>query len=205
MSAKPALLADVSRETYEKLEAYSSLLLKWTRKINLIGPSTEAEVWERHVLDSAQIFELIPNDATSLADLGSGGGLPGLVLAILASEKHPGLEVTLVESDKRKAAFLATVVHTLELPAKVRTDRIELSDPLGADIVTARALAPLDRLLGYAKRHLAPHGSCLFLKGATHQKEVAAALETWRFEVDTHPSQTNPDSVILHIKEVSGD
>lgn len=193
---------DVSRETLARLEAYAALLVKWNPAINLVSRATLAELWTRHFLDSAQIFSLCPAGAQTWADLGSGGGFPGLVVAVLAAEAAPDLRVTLVESDARKAAFLSTVVRELGLSVTVKTARIESLAPLGADVVSARALAPLDDLLGFAARHLAPQGRALFLKGASHARECATAGEHWRFALDVHPSLTDAEGAILSIGDL---
>ncbi|MCA8930663.1 MAG: 16S rRNA (guanine(527)-N(7))-methyltransferase RsmG, partial [Alphaproteobacteria bacterium] len=155
----------VSRETLARLAAFAALLEKWNPAINLISAGTVAQIWTRHFLDSAQVFDLADAKSGLWADLGSGGGFPGLVAAILALEERPGLSFTLVESDRRKAAFLSTAARELGLPVRVMAERIEALPPLGADILTARALAPLPVLLGYAERHLQPGGRALFPKG----------------------------------------
>ena len=136
-------------------------------------------------------------------DVGSGGGFPGLVVAILAAEKAPGLRVTLVDSDLRKAAFLTTVVRELGLNTTVCSERIESLAPLGADVLSARALAPLPQLLAYAARHLAEGGLAILPKGATHERELASALEHWRFSVQKHPSRTDPDAVLLVLGDIT--
>lgn len=194
---------NVSRETSERLEAYASLLVKWNPAINLVSKSSLADLHTRHFADSAQLFDLCPPDARHWADLGSGGGFPGLVVAILAAESRPGLAVTLVESDARKAAFLATVARETGIHATVIADRIEALPPLGADVLSARALAPLPQLLGFAERHLARDGLALFPKGATHQAEIDESLAEWRFELQKHPSKTDQRAVILAIESVS--
>ena len=194
---------DVSRETLVRLKAYAALLEKWNPAINLVSRATLAQMWTRHFLDSAQIFALCPAGAQTWADLGSGGGFPGLVVAVLAAEAAPDLRVTLVESDARKSAFLATVVRELGLTVAVKTERIEALLPLGADVVSARALAPLDDLLGFAARHLVPGGRALFLKGASHRQECTAARAHWRFALDVHPSLTDPEGAILSIGELT--
>lgn len=190
---------DVSRETSERLETYAALLGRWNERINLVSRTSLAQLWSRHILDSAQLFALAGAQLQNWADLGSGGGFPGLVVAILAAESAPGLRMTLVESDGRKAAFLATAVRELGLSVAVRQERIEARAPLGAQILSARALAPLDDLLGYAVRHLAPGGRALFLKGASHGAEIAAARAHWSFELQIHPSKSGADGVILEI------
>lgn len=194
---------DVSRETTDRLQALAALTAKWTARINLIGPGTVDDIWQRHIVDSAQICRFAPSEARRWVDLGSGAGFPGLVVAIIAAERNPGLQVTLVESDLRKAAFLATAIRDLQVSAMVETARIEALAPQGADVLSARALAPLPRLLQYAERHLAPGGTAIFPKGARFQGEIDAALETWSFSVQKHPSTTDPDSVILTIGEIA--
>jgi len=194
--------ADVSRETRERLEIYAGLLSKWNPKINLVSASTIPGMWTRHFLDSAQILALA-NESTALwADLGTGGGFPGLIVAIMAKESRPGMQVICVESDQRKAAFLRTVIAETGISARVVARRIEELEPLGADVVSARALAPLPVLLGYAAPHLVKGGEAIFLKGAGYQKEVNEALERWSFELDTYPSKTDPDAIILKIGDI---
>ena len=197
-----ALLLDVSRETIERLEHYQRLLLQWTRRINLIAPSTISTSWKRHIVDSAQIFELLPQNSAHLVDIGSGGGLPGLVVAILAIEKAPLLKTTLVESDQRKAVFLRTVVRELGLSTAIQAVRIESVSDMQADVLTARALAPLPKLMGYAVKLLKPDGTALFQKGRTFDQEVAQARETWDFDLQSYPSQTDQEARILQIKDI---
>lgn len=191
---------DVSRETFERLEAFEATLLKWNSAINLVSPSSLSQIWTRHLLDSAQIFELCPKSGHAWVDIGSGGGFPGLVVAILAKEKMPELRVSLIESDRRKAAFLATTANALDLKVSVHATRIESLAPQGADVLSARALAPLSDLLGYAERHLAIDGLLLFPKGIRWRDEILAAQNVWRFDYTTHASMTGDDSVILAIK-----
>lgn len=188
-------VADVSRETAERLNIFADLVRKWTPKINLIAPSTVAELETRHIGDSHQLLDLAGNARTWI-DLGSGGGFPGAVVAIAGQDR--GLDVTLVESDARKAAFLRTVARETGVPMSILNRRIE--DVTGAfDIVSARALAPLSRLLELAHPLVTRDGRCLFLKGAKAQDEVAEALENWTFDCKTHPSKTAPDAVVLDI------
>lgn len=186
----------VSRETEGKLRAFSQLITQWTARINLISKATEDDVWHRHIVDSAQLFPHIPAEAARVVDLGSGAGLPGLVIAMLAAELRPGLSVTLIESDLRKATFLRTAARELGLNVFVLSRRIEQTDPLGADVITSRALAPLVRLLPLAARHLAPGGSCLFLKGASWRDELSQLTQP--VFCQDYPSATG-DGAILHI------
>lgn len=193
---------DVSRETSEKLSAFCALVARWTPAINLVAKSTAADMWNRHLLDSAQIFSLLPPDATHWADLGSGGGFPGLVVAILAEQTAPALSVTLVESDRRKSVFLTEAARTLALRVKVVTQRIEDVPPLMADVLSARALAPLPVLCGYAARHLAQGGKAIFQKGAAHAEEIAEARKSWSFDLQVHPSKTDAFAVVLEMKAI---
>ncbi|MCC6306139.1 MAG: 16S rRNA (guanine(527)-N(7))-methyltransferase RsmG, partial [Rhodobacteraceae bacterium] len=175
-------------------------LRHWNGTINLVARGTLAEVWWRHVADSAQLLALAPAPARLWADLGSGAGFPGLVVAILAAESRPDLQVTLVEGDGRKAAFLATALRTGGVAAGLHAARAETVPPLGADVVSARAVAPLRGLLPLARRHLAPGGVALFPKGAAHGRELADALASCPLEVHKHTSRTDPDAVILEMR-----
>lgn len=194
---------DVSRETAERLDLYEALLRKWNPAINLVARSSLADLRIRHFADSAQIFSIAPDNVRSWLDLGSGGGFPGMVVAILARELRPACRITLVESDLRKAAFLTEVARQTGTTAAVRAERAELLPPVGADIVSARALAPLRDLIGLAERHLAPGGTGLFPKGARHETEVADALETFRFSLQKVPSRTDPQAVVLSVGGIS--
>lgn len=200
--ARERLQATVSRETFERLEIYASALIKWQKSINLISPATIPGLWARHFLDSAQVFELSDERQGLWLDIGSGGGFPGMVCAALAKEKAPDMRFTFIESDLRKGSFLRTVAAGMGLKVGVLTRRIEEAPPQNAIVLSARALAPLTRLLGFADQHLAPGGTALFLKGATHAKELDQALEGWRMTVDLVPSQTADEAVILKIGDV---
>jgi 16S rRNA (guanine527-N7)-methyltransferase len=193
---------DVSRETLERLDIYADLLRKWNPSINLVAKSTLGQLWERHFFDSAQILEVSELREGRWVDLGTGGGFPGLIVAILAANERAGISVTCIESDLRKAVFLQTVIRELGIEATVLSDRIEDIPPLSADVVSARALAPLPQLLGYAERHLAENGKAIFLKGAKVAREMKEALETWSFELDTYPSKTDPEASILKIGDI---
>lgn len=205
-SGQQAFLArmNVSRETCAKLEHYERLLRKWSRAINLVARPTLEDIWTRHFLDSAQLHSLAPETARTWADLGSGGGFPGLVIAILAAERSPFVEVTLVEADRRKAAFLTTVSREMGLNVRIHAQRIEALAPLGADVVSARALAPLVQLLDYARRHLAPGGIALFPKGAAVDAEIDEALASQKLQVHKSPSWTDPRSTVLRIEGLVG-
>jgi 16S rRNA (guanine527-N7)-methyltransferase len=186
---------NVSRETFATLHEYVALLLKWNAAINLIGPATESDIWKRHIEDSLQLVSLIPSKASTLVDLGSGGGLPGIVIAIA----KPELRVTLIEQDQRKAAFLN------EAKARLGLDNIaiivaDIASQSGTyDVVTARALASLDMLLGMAHRLLKVGGACVFPKGESWAEELAATRAQWVFEAMQTPSITHEKSTILTI------
>lgn len=190
---------DVSRETQEKLDHLVALLAKWSPRINLVSRTTLEESWTRHILDSAQVFS-VPDVRSGLwADFGSGGGFPGLVVAILAQELAPGLKVTLVESDQRKSVFLRTALRETDVEAQVLSERIEKVPPLQADVISARALADLTVLLSFADRHMSKTGRAVFLKGANWKKELEAARESWKFDCAERKSITNPNAVVLSI------
>jgi 16S rRNA (guanine527-N7)-methyltransferase len=200
MTAAPGL--DVSRETAERLADYATLLRAWNPSINLVSKQTLADLESRHFADSVQLLELAPPQAATWADLGSGGGFPGLVIAIVAAETRPALRVSLVESDQRKAVFLRTVAQRTGVAVDVLAQRIEAIPSLGTDVLSARALAPLTILLDHASRHLAPSGTALFPKGANWRGEVDEALERWRFRCEKLPSVTSPDGAVLRIGEI---
>lgn len=191
-------LYNVSRETFEKLEAYHKLLFKWQKAINLVGPKTLQDSWARHFSDSAQLHEYIPNNVSVIADLGSGAGFPGLVLAMMCPDK----QVHLIESDERKAQFLRTVSRETYLQnLTVHNERIENIEGLCPDLVTARALASLDDLfafcLPWAQQN--PQLNMLFLKGRQAEEEIAAAQARYDFTCESHPSKTDSESQILFI------
>ena len=193
--------AVVSRDAAERLRAYVALLLRWNTTINLIGraQADPESVWDRHVADCLRLLPLLPPATTAATDLGSGAGLPGLVLAIAAD-----LPFALVESDRRKAAFLAEAVRVTAAPVTVHCARIEAVRLAPAPLVTARALAPLPRLLAYAAPLLAPGGTCLFLKGASSDVEIAdARRQGWRFTLERHDDPATPGSTILQLSDLT--
>ncbi len=194
---------DVSRETKDRLEAYAELLRKWNPKINLVSKSTIDDLWTRHIADSAQIYALAPHTVRHWADLGSGGGFPGLVIAIMGAEHGSPLKVTLVESDSRKCAFLRTVIRETRANATVLNERIEVLPELNADILSARALGSLDLLLSFAERHLAANGTAIFQKGVNWEKELADAQSKWNFDHQLVKSKTETGPVIMKITGVT--
>ena len=203
-----AAATGVSRETSDKFIIYQHLVEKWQKRLNLIGPATLAALPERHFVDSAQLFPLIPESATTLVDLGAGAGFPGLVLALCAADAGRPLAVHLVESDARKAAFLieaARAVGLLGAAVAVHAKRAQAMTGR-FDVVTARALAPLAELCALAAALLAPGGVAIFPKGARHADDVAAARAAgWRFDLAKHPSRTEKSAAILVLRDLARD
>ena len=192
---------DVSRETFDRLKHFQTLVEKWTPKINLIAKGSVPDLWERHIVDSVQVWAFAPKKWTCWADFGSGGGFPAILMSIVAAEKSPDARFVLVESDQRKSAFLRTAIRELGLNAKVISDRIEAVEPLAADVISARALASLDKLLEFSEMHRNSNTICLFQKGKTVDQEIIEAKRNWRFDYDLHPSITDPLSKLIEIKD----
>ena len=191
----------VSRETLERLKTYEALLRQWQPTINLVAPSTLLAVWERHFADfGSRLLALAPADALSWVDLGAGAGFPGLVLGIMLAER-PGAKITLIESDQRKAAFLGEVTRKTGAPVDILCKRIETAATqakLGAfDVVTARALAPLPRLLSLARPYFSSATSGVFPEGREAGAEIEAAREEFEFDVAPKPSLTDAHGRIL--------
>lgn len=196
-------LPDVSRETRERLDAFAALFQKWSKAINLVAPSTKEEMWSRHIGDSAQIFRLAPNPGTWV-DLGSGGGFPGIITAIMLAETGNGW-VHLVESNQKKASFLRMALTATGARGSVHPIRIEAAAEVipQCDFVSARALADLDKLLGYAAPWLIGRPSTAFFhKGRDYQIEVDKARSGWGFDLVEHKSSIQADSVILQISNL---
>lgn len=192
---------NVSRETTDKLIVYQKLLEKWNRKINLVAPGTIDDATERHFADSLQLFSLREREGVWI-DLGSGGGFPGLVVAIAAKELAPDLQVHLVESDTRKCAFLRTVSRETSVGVTVHSARIENLPSMKANVVSARALAPLPKLLEMSENLLCPDGIGLYLKGESCDEELAEAKKRWRFEHEEFASETAQKAKILRIRNI---
>jgi 16S rRNA (guanine527-N7)-methyltransferase len=200
---------DVSRETLARLTVYAGLLDRWQSKINLISPASLPDLWQRHMLDSAQLIDHIPSETKIITDLGSGAGFPGLVIAIIT-----GLETHLVESDSRKSAFLREVIRQTDATAEIHTGRAETITPWFSHIVTARAVAPLPKLMAYAHPFIGPTTdidtpSCLFLKGVNWREELTEAEKSWHIQCQNVVSITDPAGRILIIRnptpKLSGD
>jgi 16S rRNA (guanine527-N7)-methyltransferase len=193
---------NVSRESRQKIELYVDLLLSWQKSINLIGPATAATVWERHILDSLQLLPLLPEGTKVIAELGSGAGIPGLVVAIAAD-----LEVHLYESNGKKAAFLREAARKTGARAHVHMVRLESlktdQNLPRVDCVVARALAPLPLLLDYAEPFLSTGAIGLFHKGQDVDAELTEATKCWKIEFVKHASQRDSRGVILEIHEAT--
>ena len=192
---------DVSRESGERLDLYVSLLLAWQARINLIGPSTREDVWTRHIADALQLLPLLPAGLTRLADLGSGAGIPGLILAIARP-----LEAHLFESNLKKGAFLREAARQTGARAHIHSARIEAAARLEAPrlqvgAVTARALAPLPKLLDYAQPFLENGATAYFHKGQDVDAELTDATKSWKIQIEKYPSLTDSRGVILVVKE----
>jgi 16S rRNA (guanine527-N7)-methyltransferase len=191
---------NVSRESLERLETYVDILGTWQKRINLIGRSTEEDIWRRHIADALQLIPLLPGDVHRVADLGSGAGIPGLVLAIARP-----IEAHLFESNLKKAAFLREAARLTGAAAVVRPVRIEaagkLAGEIKAEVVTARALAPLAKLLAYAEPFLREGAVGLFHKGQDVDAELTEATKSWRLTFTKHPSIIDSRGCILEVKE----
>lgn len=199
---RAAIARDVSRETLHRLDLLVELLAKWQRTINLVAPASLPQVWARHVADSLQLLPLASATATRWVDLGSGGGFPGLVVAAVLAER-PGATAHLVESDTRKAAFLREAIRLTGLPAEVHAQRIEAAAPhlaAGCHVVSARALAPLPKLLDLAAPFLAAGALGLFLKGKDATRELTEAGKGWTLDAELVPSRTDPEGRIVVVR-----
>ncbi len=196
----------VSRETQEKLEHFARLFQKWAKSINLVAPSTLDDLWQRHILDSLQIFQLSPSPKTWV-DLGSGGGFPGVIIAICLSEHSDGW-VHLVESNNKKAAFLRVALNDTGARGTVHPIRIETAPAVipSCDAISARALADLNQLLDYCAPWMLQDGSktvAFFHKGRDYQQEVDKAVSCYQFDLVKHASVVEPDSVVLEVANLS--
>ncbi|MEZ5939637.1 MAG: 16S rRNA (guanine(527)-N(7))-methyltransferase RsmG [Hyphomonadaceae bacterium] len=188
----------VSRETMARVSAFLDVLDSWRTRINLIGPGEGPRIWRRHVLDSLQLAPVIPSAALTLADLGTGSGFPGIILACAMAER-PGARVWLVEKSVRKAEFLQAAVEALNLPATVVQARAEEAESERCDVVTARALAPLPKLLELAAAWADSNSCLLFLKGKDATDELQAARAGWAFDLSIQPSLSSPEGRVLSI------
>jgi 16S rRNA (guanine527-N7)-methyltransferase len=189
---------DVPRETLERLQNFAALLLRWNRTVNLIARRDEPLLWDRHIGDCLQLAPLMQPRPERAIDLGSGAGFPGLVLAIATD-----VPFELIEVDQRKAAFLREAMRVTGAPVRVHASRIEEARLAAAPLITARALAPLTKLLGLAAPLLAPGGVCLFMKGLRAKGELTEAATEWHMQVNCIPSQTAPEAWIFRISDLA--
>lgn len=194
--------APIHHDALPDYEIWVSLLRRWNQRINLVSPSAMSDLWDRHVLDSAQIWPLIPDDAKTIVDFGSGAGFPGLSLAIEAKHTARGQTIHMIESAGKKASFLKTVSRETSAPARIWSDRIEHIESLNADVITARAFAPLARLLPMARHHLKDGGQIVLLKGERFNDEVEEAEKHWSFTYETQPSVTQDGAVIARFTNI---
>ena len=193
-----AARTNVSRETLSRLKAYADVLVDWNSRHNLVAKSTLPDLWRRHFWDSAQLVPLLPDTARTLADLGSGAGFPGLVLAAL----RPDLAVTLHEAPTQKCAFLQAAAERMGIAVTIQNARLEDLPPRPFDVVTARALAPLPQLLAYAQKFAGLNSVCLFLKGQNVGAELTEAHKYWNIKASQVPSQTDPSAAIIVVREL---
>jgi 16S rRNA (guanine527-N7)-methyltransferase len=191
----------VSRETMERLETYEALLNDRGAVTNLVARSTLPHFWHRHALDSAQLVDLAPSEAVRWVDIGSGAGFPGLVVATLIAGRA-GASVRLIESTAKKAAFLAEVATVLDLPVQIVNERIEAVPAIAADVLTARALAPMLRLTPWIKPYVDKGARALLLKGQDLASELTETARYWKLTSKQHPSVTDPRGVVLEVTGV---
>ena len=205
MSSKVIQLIEgfnVSRETFDNLKSYNAELQRWNPSINLVARSTLSESWTRHIIDSAQVFAAAPSSTTWL-DIGSGGGFPGMVAAIIGKEMCPKTRFTLMDSDQRKCTFLRSVIRKTDVNANAECVRVEQAEPHDVDVISSRALADLSTLLGFCERHLKANGTALLQKGASWENEVLQAEIDWKFSVKPLKSITAPKAVLLKIRDIA--
>ncbi|HEX9159556.1 MAG TPA: 16S rRNA (guanine(527)-N(7))-methyltransferase RsmG [Rhizomicrobium sp.] len=190
---------NVSRETLARLKVFVGLLEDWNQRHNLVSRGSVAHVWQRHVFDSAQLVDFVPESAGSLVDLGSGAGFPGLILAALLVDRT-GFRTVLFEATRKKCEFLATAAERIGVTAEIRNRRIEDAPPESFDVVSARACAPLPRLLQYAQRFQGPNTRDLFLKGQNIGDELTESHKYWKMKAHQHPSRSDPSGAVLVIE-----
>jgi len=197
------LESSVSRETFERLRTFEQMVRKWTARINLVSKDSLDDLWSRHILDSIQLYECAPAHFAHWVDMGAGGGFPGVVIAILANDAPDSPKVTLVESDARKCAFLRAALRETASRADVINGRIEDTEPLHADVVSARALADLTKLLGYVERHMLKDGVAILAKGTRWFDEISSAKSKWNFDVEAVKSELVAEAAVLKVTGVS--
>jgi len=193
---------DVSHETFAQLEVFAGLVRKWGKAINLIATSDHESIWFRHILDSAQLMRHVSTTPDKWVDIGTGGGFPGLVVAIMCADSFPATHFDFLESDHRKASFLREAVRVLGLKVTVHPERAEVTSALKANVASARALAPLAQMIPLLNRHLAKDGVALLLKGKNHNIEIAEARKLWKFNVSIYESITDCNAAVIRLSEV---
>lgn len=189
---------NVSRETLQTLQAFADEVARWNGAINLVSKASLADLWQRHIWDSAQLYDLGAGQGGVWLDMGSGGGFPGIVMAIMGAQG-----VVLAEVDQRKATFLREVSRKLALDTRVISARLDEIPPCHAQTITARALAPLTDLLAHASKHLSPTGRAIFPKGRGFQAEIDAALKDWAFSYTSVPSKTDAEAAIIIVHNIA--
>lgn len=189
------IFPDVSHETEDKLSRYVDLLLKWNKKINLISENTISDLWMRHILDSAQVAKFIINKSPTILDIGSGAGLPGIILSILGMEN-----MLLLDSDQRKCSFLIEVTRLLELKVRIINSRIENFDETKVGIIISRGFTSINNI--FVQTQNIKWDKMLLFKGKNYKSEIVDALQKWDFEYITYPSVTNCSSYILDLTNV---
>ena len=190
---------DVSRETIDNLNLYVDILTKWNSTINLVSKESVKNVWNRHILDSGQLFKFVTHDLKKWLDIGSGAGFPGLVIAVLAKGRFPSLQMTLIESDKRKCVFLNEVVRELDLNVKTISKRIEDCPPQNADIISARALSQLEKLLSYFNFHGNFNCKGLFLKGKNAESEIKLVKNIDMYQIKLSASEVDKAGYLIEV------
>ena len=194
---------NVSCETIERFKTYHELLLEWQEKFNLVSNSSLQNVWKRHFEDSAQLFEYIPEDAKTLIDFGSGAGFPAMVLAIMACEKTPYLNITMVESIKKKTLYLNEVASRLGLGVIIENNRIENLSVKKYDVITSRAMASLVDLIQYAQPFCSEKTICIFPKGKNYAAELSEAHKKWYFKCVIKQNKVSEEGKILILSDIT--
>ena len=194
---------DVSRETMRRLEEFVALLQVWNNKMNLVSRNSLSEVWLRHILDSVQLIKYINQDTRNLVDIGSGAGFPGIVIAILGKEKMPAMKINLVESIAKKTMYLKDICVNLDLDnVEIFNKRVEDTVFKGVDVITARAVSSLDKLLEYSYIIAGKETKMIFPKGITYDAELTEARRNWNFDCVTHKNMYHEDGVVLEISKL---
>lgn len=186
-------------DSLNDFKTWEALLRKWNRRINLVASGTVDDFWSRHALDSAQILPHIPENAKTIVDFGSGAGFPAIALAIHGKHAKLGWQIHAIESAGKKASFLKSVSRETSTAMSVLSKRIENIDPINADIITARAFAPLIRIFPLAVFHMKQSGRLVLLKGESLSEEMYDVQENWSFDYETYPSSTSPTGQIIII------